>query len=94
MINKKPAIGRIIFGESITYDFAPYGKMEGVINRISGNRIYYIDKFEAEKFLVKFSAVCDTEEEAKMLSNFKKKCVDELRELKRSQENEARLFFE
>jgi hypothetical protein len=94
MINKKPAIGRIIFGDSITYDFALFGKPEGVITRISGNRIYYLDKFGKENFLVKFSAVCDTEEEAKMLSDFKKKCVDELRELKRSQENEAKLFFE
>jgi hypothetical protein len=80
MITKNPEVGKYIVGQSImTYGFS--GTDFGQITKISGNRIYYVNAYGIENYVVKFSAICDTVEEAKKLQIFSKKCVQEVNDL-------------
>ena len=68
MIDKNPAIGRIIIlkRDRHTYcgHFAGYG---GIITREPKMQIYFKDKNGRETFARNFVAICDTEEEAQSI---------------------------
>lgn len=63
MIDKKPAVGRIIFGEAANQDQI-LGPRLGPIVKISGQRIVYRDDSGKERLIYKIGAACDTVEEA------------------------------
>lgn len=68
MIDKNPAIGRIIIlkRDPKVYrgHFAGYG---GIITREPKTQIYFKDKNGRETFARNFVAICDTEEEAQSI---------------------------
>ena len=80
MIDRKPAVGRLLLRESgLMHGFVGRG---GVITKISGSRIYYqrehIDGTDAGiTYVSLYTAICDTREEYDALLTFEKKCLEE-----------------
>lgn len=96
MIDKKPAVGRIILLESNLRD-GHFGKM-GHITKVANKRIYFVspkkeeDDTEKEQQTYLFSAVCDTMEEAKMLQEFSWACYVEINKLRDKHAAAAKAF--
>lgn len=68
MIDLKPAVGRIVFGEPTMSD--SFVGVYGRITRISGQRIVYQDATGRERFVYKVAAVCDTDAESLQILTF------------------------
>lgn len=93
MIDKNPQVGRYICLEALTI-YAPYFIPKGKITRISGKRIYFMDKHnEEEIYTMNYYAVCDIEEECKMLQEFTTQCLKEIYELKENHQKMAKELF-
>lgn len=89
MIDKNPEVGRWVVLESVLRNgvFGDCGK----ITKISGARIYYISSRGESTFCHKFSAICDTQEEATSLrKKTEQACEDiyEFRKMKRREQIE------
>jgi len=92
MITKTPEVGKYLVENSVM-TFGCSGSSCGLITKISGKRIYYVNEYDFEKNVMSFSAICDTIEEVKQLQDFSRNCVFEAQELKNRQHDEFLKFF-
>jgi len=95
MIDKNVEVGRYIVLEFLATD-APYFSPRGKITKISGNRVYFMNKHNEDEHFVSMKsiyAVCDTIEECEMLREFTQNCLKEVWDLKKTHQKMVNQLF-
>lgn len=70
MVDMEPREGRILMRKAGSLAFYPWYERGGIITKVAGKRVYYLDHEGKEAYTHEFSAICDTTEESDALICF------------------------